>query len=78
MKGGRGLYTVCSSNKTQLTFRILDQNRSICTAASSVIPPNSEIKEILLVNTRDLSSGVFVVYKAERRASNARIHTRSV
>jgi len=59
-------------------FSILDQNRSICTGASSVISPNSEIKEIPLVSTHDLSSGVSVVYKVERRASNVRIHSRSV
>ena len=59
-------------------FRILDQNRSICTAASSVISPNSQIKEMPLVGTHDRSSGAFVVYKVERRASNVRIHSRSV
>ena len=62
----------------KLKFRILDQNRSICTEASSVISPNSEIKEIPLVRMHDLSSGVFVAYKVERRDSNVRIHSRSV
>ena len=59
-------------------FRIQNQNRSIWKEASSVISPNSEIKGIPLVSTHDLSSGVFVAYKVERRASNVRIHSRSV
>lgn len=92
MRGGRFYlvfyHTPSSHEKRQRTllfvaqikhkFRILDQNRSICMGASSAISPNSEIKEIPLVRMLDLSSGVFVAYEVERRASNVRIHSRSV